>query len=390
MINKIKYLIYGSCTLALLMGSCSPEDSDPQDTLSDELVFVTSQKSRSEESTTDNLTQKSFAVYGDVCLSTGEGNLTQLMNCREATYSSDSKKWNYGTTIYWFTNHIHSFVALHPLAAINKTKTVSNVKYSNGQLSFRYSHPQNYKDASDLLVATHRRQYDQILGKSEDPVSFKFEHILSVLDIRIMYYEELAYNNYNNRIEITQIVLDGINISGTYSVRPDDLTPSNARSGTDAHNDISGWSDLSSGSATFKGDTYNEWNTGHMNQCSIEPDASKPVFKPVFKNKDALTVLPKASGDVQLSLTFKLFVNGTYAADHTLYTVLKNAEWKAGQKIIYNLQVSVGEILQGGCTIEDWNSIDDLNEIISDVSSDHDAGTGVLNGEDWSDFENKW
>ena len=102
-------------------------------------------------------------------------------------------------------------------------------------------------------------------------------------------------------------------------------------------------------------------------------------------------VLPKAPGDVTLSMTFKLWVNGTYAADHTLSTVLENVEWKAGQKITYKLQVSVGEILQGGCTIEDWNDISDLTEIITDTSSDHDAGSGSLNlGNGWSDIMQPW
>ena len=386
MIDNLKYLVYCACALATLMVSCTSEESEPQSAGPDELEFVTTGHTRAVESTTANLINKPFTVYGDVCLATGEGELTKLMDGRQATYSTSSKKWDYGTTIYWFTNHIHSFVALHPIEAINKTKTVTNIKYDNGQLSFRYTHPENYKDASDLLAATHRRRYDQVLGKSEDPVSFKFEHILSVLDIRIKYCEELAYNNYNNRIEVTQIVLDGINVSGTYSVRPDDLTSTNARSGTDTHNDICGWSDLLSGIRTFKGDIYNEWNTGHMNQYGINPGQ----FKSVFKNNDAITVLPKASGDVKLSMTFKLYVNGTYAADHTLHTVLKDAEWKAGQKIIYNLQVSVGEILQGGCTFEDWNVIDEITETITDTTSDHDAGTGKLEGQDWSKFENEW
>ncbi|MDE6801601.1 MAG: fimbrillin family protein, partial [Muribaculaceae bacterium] len=281
--------------------------------------------------------------------------------------------------LYWFPNHIHSFVALHPIEAVNNIRSVTDVKYSEGLLTFNYTHPQNYRNASDLLVATHRRQYNQEMGKSEAPVSFTFEHILSVLDIRIMYYEELAYTNQNNRIEITEIALDGVNVSGSYNVRPDDLTSSNARSGTDAHK-VSGWSKLTSGSISFKGVA-----TGHNNQYG-----KSPTFNRVFQNNDALIVLPKDEGDVNLTMTFRLFVNGTYAADHTLSTTLENAKWEAGQKIIYDLQVSVGEILQGGCTFENWNLIDELTETITDSSSDHDAGKGDLNDNGWSNIEHGW
>ena len=384
MIDNLKYMTCCAYALAAMMVSCSSEVYEPSCTGSDELVFVTAKQTRAAVSTTSNLTSKPFAVYGDVCLANGEGDLTVLMNGRQATYTSG--KWNYGTTIYWFPNHIHSFMALHPIEAINNTRTVTNVEYKDGGLSLNYTHPDNYKNASDLLVATHRRHYVQELGKTVEPVSFTFEHILSVLDIRIKYYEELAYSNWNNRIEVTEIVLDSINVSGSYHGRPDDLNTTNARSSTDAHS-VSGWSNLKSGSRTFRGDTYTEWNTGHING---RYDTQFDVFKPVFKNNDALIVLPKASGNVKLSMTFRLYVNGTYAANHTLSTVLKDAEWKAGQKITYELQVSVGEILQGGCTVENWNSISGLTETITDATSDHDAGKGNLDREDWHNFENGW
>ena len=385
MTDNIKYMVCCACALAGLMVSCSSEDSEPTYPASEELVFVTAQQTRTAVSTTANLTAKPFALYGDLRLANGEGELSVLMNGREARYTSG--KWNYGSTLYWFPNHIHSFIALHPSEAVTTTRTVTGIEYNDGQMSLTYTHPDNYRNASDLLVATHRRQYIQELGKTAKPISFTFEHILAVLDIRIKYYEELAYSNWNNRIEVTEIVLDGINVSGSYSVRPDDLNTSNANSGTDGHN-VNGWRNLKSGSRSFRGDTYNEWNTGHING---RYDTQFDVFKPVFKNNDALTVLPKDAGDVKLTMTFRLYVNGTYAADHTLSTVLENAEWKAGQKITYNLQVSVGEILQGGCTYEDWNQISGLTETISDASSDHDAGKGDLNlGEGWSDIKHDW
>ncbi|MDE7475371.1 MAG: fimbrillin family protein, partial [Duncaniella sp.] len=185
MIDNLKYFACCAYALAAMMVSCSSADSEPQCAGSEELVFVTAEPSRAAVTTTANLTAKPFTVYGDVCLANGEGSLTELMNGRQATFTSG--KWNYGTTLYWFPNHIHSFVALHPIEAINKTRTVTDVNYDDGRLSFSYTHPSDYKNASDLLIATHRRRYDQELGKTVEPVSFTFEHILSVLDIRIKY-----------------------------------------------------------------------------------------------------------------------------------------------------------------------------------------------------------
>ena len=381
MIDNLKYLTYCTFALAPLMMSCSSEDSGPEYAGSEELVFVTAKQSRAAETTTANLTAKPFALYGDLSLADGDGNPTVLMNGSQATYNTSEKKWNYGSTLYWFSSHIHSFVALHPIEAINSTRTVTDVNYGDGRLSFNYTHPSDYKKASDLLVATHRRQYVQELGKRAEPVSLTFNHILSVLDIRVKYFEELAYSNSNNRIEVTEIVLEGINVSGSYNVRPDDLSDTDARIGTDAHG-ASGWTNLASGKRSFQG-TPDQHLNGYY-------DSQYNAFKSVFKNNDAIIVLPKASGNVTLSMTFKLFVNNTYAADHTLSTVLENAEWKAGQKITYDLQVSVGEILQGGCTIEDWNTVSELTETITDTSSDHDAGSGNLNSGDWSNIEHDW
>ena len=382
MINNPKYLVW--CALALsagMMVSCSSDDSEPTCAGSEELVFVTPEPTRAAVTTTASLTAKPFATYGAISLAGGEGDLTVLMNGSQATYNTSEKKWNYGTTLYWFPNHVHSFVALHPIEAINSTRTVTDIKYDDDRLSFNYTHPSDYKNASDLLIATHRRKYVQESGKRAEPVSLTFEHILSVLDIQIKYFEELAYSNGNNRIEVTEIVLDGINVSGTYNVRPDDLNETNASSGTDGH-DGSGWSNLTTGKRSFQGTA-----DVHINGCY---EAIYDAYKPVFKNTDAFIVLPKASGDVTLTMTFKLYVNGTYAADHTLSTVLENAEWGAGQKITYSLQVKVGEILQGGCKIEDWNDIDELTEIITDTNSDHDAGEGNLNPGEWSNIGQDW
>ena len=51
---------------------------------------------------------------------------------------------------------------------------------------------------------------------------------MAVLDIVAKYTEPLVYGNQNNRIEIQEVILENVNVSGNYSIRPDDLTEGNA------------------------------------------------------------------------------------------------------------------------------------------------------------------
>ena len=229
-----------------------------------------------------------------------------------------------------------------------------------------------------MLVATHRRDYVPELGKKADPVNFTFEHTMAVLDIVAKYTEPLVYGNQNNRIEIQEVILENINVSGNYSIRPDDLTEGKDRTST--HDATGKWTDLNSGSRSFKGTSYNGLvNT--ENRTDVIP------YRRLYSNSDEFIVLPKEKGDVKMTVKFDLYVNMTKAAEHTLSTVFEDAEWKAGQKIRYELIFTAGEILQGGTYIEDYRNVNDLVETIDDTSSDHGAGSGSLSTDNgWTDI----
>ena len=372
--ENLKYSIY-ALTAVCVIGSCSSESPDGQSEDTQEVEFTTGSGSRSAVTTTSNLTGKAFAVYGDMkpIDATADVSSTIVFNKEQVAFQSNSKSWKYGRSIYWFPNHQHSFVALHPFEAIGTTAagktTVTNVKYEDGTLSFSYTHPDDYKNASDVLVATHRRDYVPELGKKADPVNFTFEHTMAVLDIVAKYTEPLVYGNQNNRIEIQEVILENINVSGNYSIRPDDLTEGKDRTST--HDATGKWTDLNSGSRSFKGTSYNGLvNT--ENRTDVIP------YRRLYSNSDEFIVLPKEKGDVKMTVKFDLYVNMVKVAEHTLSTVFEDAEWKAGQKIRYELIFSVGEILQGGTYIEAYRNVDDLVETIDDTSSDHGAGSGTL------------
>ena len=372
--ENLKYSIY-ALTVVCVIGSCSSESPDGQSEDTQEVEFTTGSGSRSAVTTTSNLTGKAFAVYGDMkpIDATADASSTIVFNKEQVAFQSNSKSWKYGRSIYWFPSHQHSFVALHPFEAIGTTvagkTTVTNVRYQDGTLSFSYTHPDDYKNASDVLVATHRRDYVPELGKKADPVNFTFEHTMAVLDIVAKYTEPLVYGNQNNRIEIQEVILENINVSGNYSIRPDDLTEGKDRTST--HDTTGKWTDLKSGSRSFKGTSYNGLvNT--ENRTDVIP------YRRLYSNSDEFIVLPKEKGDVKMTVRFDLYVNMTKAAEHTLSTVFEDAEWKAGQKIRYELIFTAGEILQGGTKIEDYIEVKDLVETIDDTSSDHGAGSGSL------------
>ena len=374
--DYLKYSIY-ALTAACVIGGCSSESPDGQTDGTQEVEFTTGRETRSVVTTTSNLTGKAFAVYGDMkpFAAAAEVSSTLVFNKEQVAYTSGS--WKYGRSIYWFPSHQHSFVALHPFEAIGTTAggktTVTNIRYEDGTLSFSYTHPDDYKNASDVLVATHRRDYVPELGKKADPVNFTFEHTMAVLDIVAKYTEPLVYGNQNNRIEIQEVILENVNVSGNYSIRPDDLTEGNDRTST--HDDTGKWTDLKSGSRSFKGSRYSNINDAIVNTYQ---NPNNIPFRRLYSNSDDFIVLPKEKGDVKMTVKFDLYVNMTKVAEHTLSTVFEDAEWKAGQKIRYELIFSVGEILQGGTYVEEYRNVDDLVETIDDTSSDHGAGSGSL------------
>ena len=383
--DYLKYSIY-ALTTACVIGGCSSESPDGQTDGTQEVEFTTGKETRSAVTTTSNLTGKAFAVYGDMkpFAAAEESSSTLVFNKEQVAYTSGS--WKYGRSIYWFPSHQHSFVALHPFEAIGTTAagktTVTNVRYEDGTLSFSYTHPDDYKNASDVLVATHRRDYVPELGKKADPVNFTFEHTMAVLDIVAKYTEPLVYGNQNNRIEIQEVILDSINVSGNYSIRPDDLTQGTDRTST--HDATGKWTDLKSGSRSFKGSRYSNINDAIVN--TYENPNNIP-YRRLYSNSDEFIVLPKEKGDVKMTVKFDLYVNMTKAAEHTLSTVFKDAEWTAGQKIRYELIFTAGEILQGGTKIEDYREVKDLVETIDDTSSDHGAGSGSLSTSNgWTDI----
>lgn len=367
---KLKYLLL---TLPVICGStgCASEDAESIELHDDvEITFSHATESRSTYTTTGNLTNKSFAVFGDMRFKRETDPAspnTIVLNGAEVKFSNNA--WTYNDTQFWFPDHVHSFVALHPFSAIGSL--ISGVQYTGSRLSFNYTHPSNSLNTADLLIATHRRDYSSANPNAKDDVTLPFRHIMTAVEFTAKYTEPLAYNNQNNRIHVKKIELDGVSVRGSYTVIPDDI------SGTvlNSYSNADSWTITGTGSVTFQSNSPT-WI------CNIPTDPAKPVFT----NADALIMLPKAKGDVPMRLYFDLYVNGDKVAEHTVSTTISDAVWKAGEKVTYNLVISVGKVIIGGCTIEPWENIGDLTETITDSSGDHDAGSGNISSGQWTDI----
>ena len=96
---------------------------------------------RASITTTDNIEQKSFAVYGDMKALDSSNNSIVIFNGDEVKH--DGIEWKYSNLRYWFANYDYSFTALYPYTE-NKA-AIQNLKYTDNSLSFTYS-PSTYTD----------------------------------------------------------------------------------------------------------------------------------------------------------------------------------------------------------------------------------------------------
>ncbi len=326
-----------------LMASCAsdvPETPVPED----EVRFETFVTSRSTLTTNDNLRNNSFAVFGDLKSETAAASDAPLCIFNNCEVKYTDGYWKYAHAQYWFPNHEHSFVALHPANA----SCVSHIQYSNNQLNFTYTSPlDDYKKASDLLVAAHRRNYVEGQAKAA-PVRFRFDHILSNVNIRVSYYNP---NKGARPLSVNSIAFKNIPVAATYSIAPAKLAGN--FSTYDYANNLSLFEGLT---ITGKDNLNIEFNGADAR--NILPDG-KPYD--LFSGHDALLLLPNPDASIEMAVSYTTYPGGIqHDESETLtipvsllpgysYTLLLSlrddklkfsfevAEWEVG--IIYNTTV---------------------------------------------------
>lgn len=166
--TKLTYLhLYLLCLAACLVSACTSDPSDDLDAAKgDELTLSVGELSRSSITTDINTPNSRFAIYGNMKFK--DYDPTLIFDKTIVTYNDN--RWSYGATQYWFPQHVYSFVAMYPVDPTG----ISGTEYSDNRLSFNYTVPDNYKSASDLLVATHRRRYEENSSTPTTPVTLNF------------------------------------------------------------------------------------------------------------------------------------------------------------------------------------------------------------------------
>lgn len=330
-LNNFKYLSL-SILAVCFFASCTSDISDPEPVPSgSEVVFDISSITRSTQTTNDNITEKSFTVYADKKFNQESSSIAPsiVMDGTEVRYSGSS--WTYTGTQYWLNDHTHSFVALHPYS----DNGISYKTFSNSRLSFTYTLPSDYKNTTDILAATHRRKYSEA-EKNHHPVSFRFSHILSLINIAVALDDNLM--SQDESFQFHKLELSGIKTTATFNVAPASLQ-------TNPQTD----------------DRVIEV-TDHKGEAKltiefIEPKIVKNHGGSVsfFDDKDALIMLPQAfpaDSQAQIILTY---TKNDETQPRQISSPLQRLEWEFGKGYTYKLALDRTGLILGTTTITDWN-----------------------------------
>lgn len=340
MLTRLKFSIV-TLLAGWLLVSCS---SDGPDTSSCEMKFdIYSLTSRS-VTNISNITEKPFAIFGDMIPSESADNpsaRTVVYNNIPITYINSA--WTAPVRQYWFNNHIHSFVAVHPASIFAESSAATD--YQNSRLSFTYTLPSDHKQTTDILSATHRRMYidnrefdsnGQIPGTGADIVFLRFAHLLSQINLVPALVDNIMDDD--SYIEFRSLELSGYKTKATFDIFPATLL-------TAAQTDD------------------NEINvSSHAGEGSLKIDFPTPVKivnhqpgAPLFSADEALIMLPQsftADSGADIVLTY------TINNDPTIKTVtlpLSNQQWASGKSYTYRFTIDRTGPHFGSTSITDWD-----------------------------------
>lgn len=310
--------------MGIVLVSCaSTEESDT--IASCEVSFDVRSITRASLTTSSNITAKPFAVYGDMIHQDLVANNTKrsvVFNGAQVRHNGTNWEYAVGETQYWFPDHEHSFVALHPGTSFDG---LDALKYENSKLSFTYTLPENPDDATDILMATHRRQYTSREKEPSGTVSFRFAHMTSLVNLAITMNDETHTKKPDEYIEITNIKILGFKNKTTYSIAPASVT---------------------SGSQTD--DRTDELVNDESSVADYVIDLSNNPLK-IYYNKTAvklfgdngLIMLPQSSpGYISMEITYKDIYEGTILE----LSAKLSPDWKMGKSYLYSSTITVDKV----------------------------------------------
>ncbi|MDE7347528.1 MAG: fimbrillin family protein [Muribaculaceae bacterium] len=300
---------------------------------------------RGSVTTSESMKKNPFAVYGDMTNLDSSNPITLFF---KEPVSYNNSKWTYANTRYWFPNYEYSFLAIHPSTAIpsegSTNGEITNFDYKgDASVSFDYTSPSDYSQATDILIAGHRRKYTA--STDDKTVVLSFGHIMSRLNF--------VANLENSNIEVTGITIEGIVSKAKYSVRPEIISSGNTET-----SDLTGtlWSEHSGSTNISKNKNF-----------LPTTDSQGKLFISLFPDNDPLIVIPQ-------KVTEKLKVVVTYniggQKDETIEGYLDSAllgSWMAGKLYTYTFTLKATNnefIIFSQPDIEEWKEADGSSYII--------------------------
>ncbi|MDE6647184.1 MAG: fimbrillin family protein [Prevotella sp.] len=330
--DKLKYIFLTFLVCVLCLTSCS-SDSDSQAPDAGplaELKFDLQGISRASVTNNDNFKLQSFKVFGDMKSSSSPGNIV-VFNGDEVKYNSSTNGWEYSNTQYWFPNYEYSFVAVHPATLL------STPQYSDSRLSFTYTLPSDNNNATDILIATHRRECGNYQQGTTEPVRFKFSHILSLINIALSLDDNLM--GKDEFFQFRKLEFSGVKTKAQYDILP---APRLSNSQTDDM--VVNESSQEEGNLTI----------GLETPVKVENNGTGVSF---FDDDAALIMLPQtfaATSNAQLVLTYT--VNGD-TTEKQVAIPLRGITWEPGKSYIYKFIIDKSGLKLDKCEINPWNVI---------------------------------
>ncbi len=329
------------------MVACSSSQEPQEQSSSSAMKFSVELGSRAVITSNDNITAYPFAVYGDMISNDGTTSESSPITIHDATkvsYNSQTKQWGYDKTQYWFPGFQYSFVAVQPHP--DNAKWLSSFLYSKDRLKFTYTQPSDYKSAPDLLISAHRRDY---AGGDADPVRFRFDHILTNVNVLVAYK---GFSSGPSSITINELTFNNIPVKSTYSIMPAPLT-----------GDSKMTSDWVNGEGSVDGWTVDRWGSTNIKFRSDAPrivQANKDALQ-LFSNSDVLLLLPNPY-DPDFPSELELNYTTNTGQTETVSAIIPRG-WSPGSNLTLSMEINNG-LVQFSVSVEPWKDGSSTNPTV--------------------------
>ena len=335
--SKTVNLHFFSLAAVCIASSCASDRPDNTEGAGLEVSFATSGVTRASVTTDINTEGSGFIVFGDMLrVSPESSDNTPTLTFFKTEVEYDGKSWHYDDIRYWLPNYEYSFVAIHPVSLI--TKNADNFQYGSSGLSCTYSIPvaednvlQSEK-LDDLIAANHRRRVIEGSSTSILPVNLRFFHILTRINFL------LKYEGSAEAIRVTEIELDGVNKSGTFTLTPAPISAGGTQ--TDDYTLV--WSDHSEGGTII---------------APVNAEVSSGQTQTLFPDDNALFMIPQPDNkDIIMKITY-ICDNGDKPETQTLTAQAPIGGWEAGKIYSYSLAVNIEEQdkdMRISVDVKDW------------------------------------